>query len=270
MFKLTYRDKYDHNNSTNEYFDDINTLLDALASIVNDEREEKSAAKWLRNAKIGSKVVRQSFGYKIECFSEDELIKNLQSIADEISNQSGVESEFIGWDNDALTWDFSLGVSFMKYHDNYGLYLVINLLEDDGRVREVWNFKSKDKKQFIGYCAQALKQFNTTDKNKKISSLEVKAARERQNIDRWPNNSSKPKYDLGRRAEEYAHKFGIVHYKVDDFYMIYNQSFKTTKRVNGKVKPTQYSIQHKVDLRDYTEEHKMLQRTDLKGFDNVH
>lgn len=235
MYRLTYRDRFNNNNSTNEYFNDTKTLLDTLVGVVDNKKEEESAAKWLETAKIGSKVVRQNFGYKIECFSEDELKKNLQNIADEISKQSGVKNEFVGWDNDALTWDFNIGVSFMKFHDNYGLYLVINLLEPDGRVREVWNFTSKDKTQFIAYCTEALKQ-----------------------------------YDLERRAEEYAHKFGIAHYRVNGFYMIYNQSYRTPKKVNGKVKVHQYSVQHKVDLRDYTEEHKLLKRTDLKGFDNVH
>lgn len=270
MYRLTYRDRFNNNNSTNEYFDDTKTLLDTLVGIVDDKKEEESAAKWLETAKIGSKVIRQNFGYKIECFSEDELKKNLQNIADEISKQSGVKNEFVGWDNDALTWDFNIGVSFMKFHDNYGLYLVINLLEPDGRVREVWNFTSKDKTQFIAYCTEALKQFNIADKNGKSNTLEIKDVRERERIDRWPNNSNKPKYDLERRAEEYANKFGIAHYRLNGFYMIYNQSYRTPKKVNGKVKVHQYSVQHKVDLRDYTEEHKILKRLDSKGFDNVH
>lgn len=165
MFKLTYRPKYDKNHATTEYFDDIKSIGQALINIVNNEKEENSAMDWCERAKFGDKVVRQQFGYKIECFSEEALKKEVQTIADEISKQCSVDNSFVGWDNDALTWDFDLGVTYMKYHDNYGYYMVINQYEGS-IAKEVWSFTSKDKKKFIEECIKTLSKYKEATCNK--------------------------------------------------------------------------------------------------------
>jgi len=68
VFILTYRDpRYINDKSNEEIFTDIKDLGQALICIVNNPEEERRALAWCEQATFGSKVVRQRFGYKIEC-----------------------------------------------------------------------------------------------------------------------------------------------------------------------------------------------------------
>ena len=167
MFRLTYRDRKSDSTvgSTVEYFDDIKSLGQALINIVDNEKEEQSAMNWCGRAHWGDKVVRYQFGYKIECFNEEELKRQVQAVANEISEHCGIVNNFIGWDNNALTWDFNLDLTYMKYHDNYGYCMIINCY-DGSTTKEVWNFTSKDKKKFIEECIKALSKYKSNQSDK--------------------------------------------------------------------------------------------------------
>jgi hypothetical protein len=138
MFRLTYRDPHDRDHSKVEYFDDIKNLGQALINIVDNEKEENSAMEWCGRAHWGDKVVRQQFGYKIECFNEEKLKTDIQAVANEISKHCGVANSFVGWDNDSLTWDFNVDLTYMKFHDNYGYHMTINIYDINGTPKNVW------------------------------------------------------------------------------------------------------------------------------------
>lgn len=160
MFRLTYRDPHDRDHSRIEYFDDIKSLGQALINIVDNEKEENSAMDWCSRAHWGDKVVRQQFGYKIECFNEEKLKADIQAVADEISKHCGVANSFVGWDNDALTWDFNLGTTYMKFHDQYGYHMSIEDYNKDGSNKHIGEFTSKDKQQFIDSCVKLLTEYD--------------------------------------------------------------------------------------------------------------
>ena len=150
MFKLTYRIDGDKNTSLVEYFDDIKSLGQALIHLVNNEKEEQSAMNWCGRAHWGDKVVRYQFGYKIECFNETELKNSVEAVVKEICSRLGITYNFVGWDNDALTWDIGVGTSWIKFNDNYGYYIVINKeAHDTHELTEMFSTTNKDKKKFI-------------------------------------------------------------------------------------------------------------------------
>ena len=157
MFKLTYKQ---HGTQLESYFDDIKDIGQALINIVNDEKEENAAMKWCGNAKFGDSIVRQKYKYKIECFSEEVLRKYIEkSVLKPIQDRvCGMSFEFQGWDNDSLTWDIDLkanikDISFLKFHDNYGYNLCINVDKGDGGYEELASVTDKNKARFIERAA---------------------------------------------------------------------------------------------------------------------
>lgn len=65
--------------------------------------------------------------------------------------------------------------------------------------------------------------------------------------------------DLTNRARMYAERYGIVSYKRDGYYMIYNISYP------AYLTNPHYTIQHRVDLRTMKETKKRLKRYDREG-----
>lgn len=149
MFQLTYRPKYDRDSTIVEYYNDINDIHQALINLVNDEKEERQALAWLNRAHFKDKVVRSTFGYCIECFSEEELKNNVENVVKTICNKLGLNYIFIGWDNDALTFDLSAGLSYIKYNGNYGYYIIINKLEPNGTCTELFSTTGRNESIFI-------------------------------------------------------------------------------------------------------------------------
>lgn len=188
MFRLTYRDKYDKDHSRTEYFDDIKDIGQALINLVDNEKEEQSAMNWCGRAHWGDKVVRQQFGYKLECFNEEQLKADIQAVADEISKHCGVANSFVGWDNDALTWDFNIGATYMKFHDNYGYYMTVNTYDVNGSPKNVWEFTSKNKKNFIEECVKALTKYG----NKQVKNMNTN----KRSVVETNNNQNKGIYKL--------------------------------------------------------------------------
>ena len=254
MFRLTYKDS---EAIIRKDYTDINTLMDVLVGILNDESEENKAYDWISKASFGQTYDRQS--YMIECVDEakerkmytdyaqnlsnkinvehsfvkynsgryywrfwilqgvliidatnrkyyfsyynDDLHcdwefssvdikeftktiteeiskikkeykfenkKLLQAIADRITQETGVENKFIGYDNDSLTWDFGYGVSYMKNTQGKKLFFALN--ESDGR--EIQTISDTDEVQFIlrvvGAIKKVLKQPNGTDRTSRV------------------------------------------------------------------------------------------------------
>lgn len=175
MFKLTYKQ---YGTQLVSYFDDIKSIGQALINIVNDEKEENAAMKWCGNAHIGDSIVRQKYKYKIECFSEEALKKYIEdSVLKPIKDRIyDIGFEFIGWDNDALTWDIDLkadikDISFFKFHDNYGYYLCIN--EDKGSegCEELASVSDKNKEKFIKRATDTILQAKSLMRHIKITTL---------------------------------------------------------------------------------------------------
>lgn len=113
-----------------------------------------------------NKVVNQININKKKYKFEDK--KLLQSIADEITNKSGVGHTFIGYDNQSLTWDFDYETSYMKNNEGKGLYFAIN----DSEGRELFDIKTQNKKEFITKVASKLKQI-TGNKVKSTTRVNV-------------------------------------------------------------------------------------------------
>lgn len=108
----------------------------------------------------------QTNGITVKCFSEQELIDKLQTVANKISKKSNITNKFLSWDNDVLTWDFDLGLTYMKFKDNYGYYMTINILQSNGDYKQVWKIQTKSQKEFILKCSEALIKIS---KNKRIN-----------------------------------------------------------------------------------------------------
>ena len=149
MFRFTYRPKEDRDHSRTEYFNDTKDLSQAILNLTDSDKEADLAYKWLERAGFKDKVIRQKFNYKIECFNEDELKSKVENVVKEVCNKIGIGYTFAGWDNDELTWDIDAGLSWIKFHDNYGYYIVVNKQNPDGGVTEMFSLKTKDKNKFI-------------------------------------------------------------------------------------------------------------------------
>ena len=170
MFKLTYKQ---YGTQLVSYFDDIKDIGQALINIVNDKKEENAAMKWCGNAKFGDSIVRQKYKYKIECFNEEVLRKYIEkSVLKPIKDRVyDMDFEFQGWDNDSLTWDIDLksnvkDISFIKFHDNYGYNLCINVDKGDG-YEELASVTDKNKDKFIrratNFILMAKSEMNTNN-----------------------------------------------------------------------------------------------------------
>ncbi len=149
MFRVTYRPKNDRDHSRTELFNDTKDLGQFILNLTDNEKEANSAMKWCSEASFGSKITRQP-NYKIECFNEDALAKDIENkVVRKICDYLGIGYNFIGYDNDALTWDIGAGTSWIKYHEDYGYYIVINRVESDGTCNELFSTTNKSSQQFI-------------------------------------------------------------------------------------------------------------------------
>lgn len=164
MFRLTYRDKYDKDHSRTEYFDDIKDIGQALINLVDNEKEEQYAMEWCGRANFGDKVVRQQFGYKLECFSETELKNKVEQVINELCNKintkynAKVAYSFVGWDNDALTWDLNIFTSWIKYRDDYGYYIVINDDNYPNGLTELFSCTDKNANRFLDRAQKGIEE----------------------------------------------------------------------------------------------------------------
>ncbi len=148
MFSVTYRPKNDRDHSRTELFSDIKDLGKLILNVTDNENEANSAMKWCNEASFGSKIIRQS-NYKIECFNETQLQKDGEKVVKEICSKLRIGYAFVGFDNDALTWDIDIDLSWIKFHPNYGYYCVINESLSDGTCKELFSTKNKSSQQFI-------------------------------------------------------------------------------------------------------------------------
>lgn len=167
MFRLTYQ-KYGI--PLVSYFDDIKSLGQALINIVDNEKEENTAMEWCGNATFGDSIVRKKYRYKIECFSEEALRKNieiniLKPIKDEIRD---IDFEYIGWDNDAMTWDIDLKtnmnhLSCLRFNDNYGYHFFIDVDRGYRGYKELASIEgsNKAKAKFIKRAINAIVEAKT-------------------------------------------------------------------------------------------------------------
>lgn len=107
--------------------------------------------------KVTTEINRLKPKYKFE----DKRL--LQAIADEITNKTGIAHNFIGYDNESLTWDFAFGTSYMKNNCGKGLYFAIN----DPEGRELFNISTVDLKRFINNVVSELKKANSNKQHSK-------------------------------------------------------------------------------------------------------
>lgn len=148
MFSVTYRPKNDRDHSRTELFGNIKELGKLILNVTDNENEANSAMKWCNEASFGSKIIRQP-NYKIECFNEEQLQKDGEKVVKEICSKLGIRYAFVGFDNDALTWDIDIDLSWIKLHPNYGYYCVINESLPDGTCKELFSTTNKSSQQFI-------------------------------------------------------------------------------------------------------------------------
>ena len=168
MFSVTYRPKNDRDHSRTELFSDIKDLGKLILNVTDNENEANSAMKWCNEASFGSKIIRQP-NYKIECFSETQLQKDGEKVVKEICSKLGINYAFVGFDNDALTWDIDLDLSWIKLHPNYGYYCVINESLPDGTCKELFSTTNKNSQQFIKDVVAGVKRIVKAAKNTKAS-----------------------------------------------------------------------------------------------------
>lgn len=169
MFIIEY-EKYGHNQKT--ISTDVKDIRDIIIGIANDKRTEDEAYSWVCNAHFGDNFVNQKYKFVIRCVYNENSVylpgdsrnkqpdifisqRKLQVVADEITRQTGIKNEFIGKYNDSLTWNFALGVSYMKNRGGCGLYFALNL--DNGVV--ICEVIETDAKEFIRKTVTVIKRF---------------------------------------------------------------------------------------------------------------
>lgn len=177
MFIIEY-EKYGHNQKI--ISTDVKDVRDIIIGIANDIKAEDEAYKWVCNAHFGDNFINQKYKFLIKCVYDEHNIytpndsrnkqpdifidkRKLQVIANEITRQTGIENEFIGEDNDSLTWDFATGVSYMKNKGGKGLYFALN---DDNGV-EICEVIETDVKEFIRKTVTVIKR-REISKNKTV------------------------------------------------------------------------------------------------------
>lgn len=67
---------------------------------------------------------------------------------------------------------------------------------------------------------------------------------------------------LLNKATVYCEKYGIVEFRIEGYYLIYNKSYP------AYLNNSRYTVQHRVDLRTMQETTKRLKRFDRKGYLN--
>lgn len=72
------------------------------------------------------------------------------------------------------------------------------------------------------------------------------------------------------RAVQYAEKYGIITYKVDGKFLIFNRNVHDKNFISGKWVDKPYTIQTKVDLDTYEYIQKKLMKLQKNGWDNAH
>lgn len=82
-------------------------------------------------------------------YDDEEVIDVENTVIKPICTALGIEHDFVGVDNDALTWDIAYETSWIKYHPSYGYYLCVNHIEDDGTCTELVSHVLKEKHDFI-------------------------------------------------------------------------------------------------------------------------
>lgn len=167
---------------------DCKDVVQILINIANDEAAEREAYEWCCNAHWGDNFVNQKYKFTIQCiYDEKHILKpdtpggklnknnnpfmneeNLQKIADIISSKTGYANEFIGYDNDSLTWDFSYGVSYMKNNQGKGLYFALN--DDTGK--ELTDILDTDVHRFIERVISAFKTYAKPEKLKSNNKMQ--------------------------------------------------------------------------------------------------
>lgn len=148
MFKLTYRPTYNRDNSRTDYFNDTKDLANFILSLTNNKAEADNAYKWCNNASFGSHVTRQP-NYKIECFNEDEFIKETEKkVVSKITKALGLDCRSLGLRNEQFTWDIGDRENFITYNPNDGYGILIQKRTLYG-LEEVWSTTNKDANKFI-------------------------------------------------------------------------------------------------------------------------
>lgn len=169
MFVIEY-EKYGYNQKL--ISTDVKDVRDIVIGIANDKRIEDEAYNWVCNAHFGDNFVNQKYKFMIKCVYNENSVylpgdsrnkqpdifrnqRKLQVIADEITKQTGVANKFIGKNNDSLTWDFALGVSYMKNMNGQSLQFVLN--DDSGK--EICNVREVNGAEFIRKTVNVIKRF---------------------------------------------------------------------------------------------------------------
>ena len=183
MFKIEY---LEYGKTQGITTNDIKDVGQILINIVNDERTEHEAMLWCANAHWGDTFVNQKYKFSIQCvYDEKHVLKpgtpgsrlnasdnifmnevNLQKIADAITKATGVKNEYVGYDNESLTWDFACGLSYMKNNMGKGLYFALN--ESDGK--EICTVSDTDTKEFIRKVVTVIKRIQKSRNSCVISN----------------------------------------------------------------------------------------------------
>lgn len=182
MFTIEY-EKYGHNQKI--VSNDVKDIRDIIIGIANDNRTEDEAYKWACNANFGDSFVNQRHKFSIKCvYNENNVYspddsrnewpdvfrsqRKLQVVADKISGQTGVSNKFIGNDNDSLTWDFDIGMSYMKNNAGNGLFFALN----NGDGTEICTVSDVNVQEFIRKTVTVIKRLQySRGLNNNIKSL---------------------------------------------------------------------------------------------------
>mgnify|MGYP003299347224 CR=1 FL=1 len=177
MFTIVY---VDQGNRRKETTQDIKNLYDIVIGITGDDMVAEYVQNWACNASFGDNRTNTKHGFTVKCHYDERNVyppnKNtnsvdisnirlLQKIADEITKQTGIENQFIGEDNDSLTWDFATGVSYMKNKGGKGLYFALN--DDNGK--EICDIQSNDVSEFIRKVVTIIKRREASKVKREIT-----------------------------------------------------------------------------------------------------
>ena len=154
MFVLRYKD---NGKIRAGYFDNKCELARAVWRHTRSREKENDTYNW--SLKAGYKdSFRPCEFIKIECVDEEAFKAKVEDTVKKICNKCNIGYSYVGWDNDSITFDIDILTSWIKYHDNYGYYIVIKKYEPDGTMIELFSIIERDKNKFISQSVDGIKK----------------------------------------------------------------------------------------------------------------
>lgn len=168
MFKV----EYEYLGSTKtKTLNDTKDIMDLIFGICSNVKAALEAYDWANQASFGTGFVNQKYKFTIKCFNELYMdfsdMKEMQKVADRISEITGVKNTYVGVAGGSLTWKFEIGTSLLKNNSSKGLLFILK----DKDKQEICRVEELDRDVFIKKVVTVIKRFNSSKRSSTKESL---------------------------------------------------------------------------------------------------